>query len=69
MLLMLGIVLSQSANSSATGHRCRVDSKSECLLINNRLRISTQSKQRGCETPNALSSVTMVEEGAAMKVI
>jgi len=48
----------------ATGHRCRV-----FININNRSRISRQSKQRGCETPNALFSITMVEEGAAMKVI
>jgi len=53
-----------------TGYRCRVFSVQECLLIiNNRLRISRQSKRKGCETPNALSSITMVEEGAAMKVI
>jgi len=31
--------------------------------------MSTKSKQRGCETLNALSSVTMVEESAAMKII
>ena len=34
-----------------TGHRCRVDSKSKVFIDINRLRISKQSKQRGCENP------------------
>ena len=42
----------------------------ECLfnINNSRLRISRQSKIKGCETPKALSSLIMVEESAAMKI-
>jgi len=32
------------------------------------VRISTQSKATGCETPKALSSITMAGEIAAMKI-
>jgi len=38
------------------------------ILINSRLRISRQSKRKGCETPEALSSITMGERSAAMKI-
>ena len=53
-----------------TGHKCRVVSKARMFIdIINRWRISRQSKQRGCETPNALSSITMVEKGATIEII
>ena len=45
-------------------------SRQGCLLIIiNRSRISRQSKQKGCETPKALSSITMLEESVALKII
>jgi len=44
-------------------------SRRECLFTVNKLRISKQSKARGCENPEALSSITMFEVGAAMKII
>ena len=31
--------------------------------------LQTEQKTRGCENPEALSSITMVEDGAAMKMI
>ena len=36
-------------------------SRQECLFIILRLRISRQSKQKGCETPETFSSITMVD--------
>jgi len=33
------------------------------------LRISKQSNAEGCEIPEALSSITKFEDGAAMKII
>ena len=51
-----------------TGHRCRVEFNAKVFINMHRWRISRQSKQRGCETPKALSSITMFEESAAMKI-
>jgi len=34
-----------------------------------RINTSVSPKARGCENPEALSSITMFEDGAAMKII
>ena len=40
--------------ASDTGHRCRVNSKSRCLFLNSRLRISTQSKWKAVKLLSTL---------------
>jgi len=43
--------------------------KARVFINNKRVGISKQSKARGCEIPEALSSITIFEDGAAMKII
>ena len=41
----------------------------KCLLIINKVEDLQTEQNNGCETPKALSSITMLEERAAMKMI
>ena len=43
--------------------------KVRLFIENKHLSFSKQSKTRGCENPEALSSITILEDGAAMKII
>jgi len=51
-----------------TGHRCREFTEQGGLLNATTGDTPEQSKTKGCENPGTLSSLTIVEESAAMKL-
>ena len=51
-----------------TGHRCREFTEQGGLLDTTTGDTPEQSKTMGCENPGTLSSLTIVEETAAMKL-